>query len=179
MERSGYPGFVFRTEPMLYSLMLKGNGASRSQMILEYLSLNYGEHPALFLVNNKPLYYVLAFLIPLLITASAHYMVNLTGIDRLPANLFPENLAIPVIVLIVPYFIFILIAGGGQEEFGWRGYAQEPLQQRFGILGGSMLLGAAWGLWHLPLWFMPGEGHAYYSFFAFLIFIISMSVSIG
>ncbi len=130
-------------------------------------------------LHIKPLYYVLAFLIPLLITAIAHYMVNLTGIDRLPANLFPENLAIPVIVLIVPYFIFILIAGGGQEEFGWRGYAQEPLQQRFGILGGSMFLGAVWGLWHLPLWFMPGEGHAYYSFFAFLIFTISMSVSIG
>jgi len=127
----------------------------------------------------KPIYYVLAVLLPLLGTALAHYLVNYIGIDTLPANLFPENLAVPVIVLVIPYFFLILIAGGGQEEFGWRGYAQEPLQNRFGILWGSMLLGVVWGVWHLPLWFMPGEGHAYYSFFAFLIYIISTSVSIG
>ncbi|WP_245819787.1 CPBP family intramembrane glutamic endopeptidase [Dethiosulfatibacter aminovorans] len=105
--------------------------------------------------------------------------MNLTGIDTLPSNLFPEDLAVPVIVLIIPYFILILVAGGGQEEFGWRGYAQEPLQNRFGILRGSILLGTVWGTWHLPLWFMPGEGHAYYSFFAFLIYTVSMSVIIG
>lgn len=127
----------------------------------------------------KLIYYVLALLLPLLITAVAHYIVNFTGIDILPANLFPEDLAVPVIVLIIPYFIFILVAGGGQEEFGWRGYAQQPLQQRFGILGGSILLGIVWGVWHLPLWFMPGEGHAYYSFYAFLLFTVSMSVILG
>lgn len=97
----------------------------------------------------------------------------------MPTNLFPENLTIPVAVLIIPYFLLILIAGGGQEEFGWRGYVQEPLQQRFRILWGSILLGIVWGVWHLPLWFMPGEGHAYYSFFAFLIYTISTSVTIG
>lgn len=127
----------------------------------------------------KPIYYVLAFLLPLLGTTIAHYIVNFSGIDILPPNLFPEELGIPVIVLVVPYFLFILIAGGGQEEFGWRGYAQEPLQQRFGILRSSLIIGIVWGLWHLPLWFMPGEGHAYYSYFAFLIYIVSTSVSIG
>lgn len=132
-----------------------------------------------FSFRIKPIYYLLAFLLPMIITAISHYIVNFTGIDILPDNLFPENLAIPVIVLVVPYFLFILIAGGGQEEFGWRGYAQQPLQQRFGILGGSILLGIIWGVWHLPLWVMPGEGHAYYSFFAFLIYTVSTSVIIG
>lgn len=127
----------------------------------------------------KPIYYVLAFLLPLLITAVSHYIVNFTGIDILPANLFPKDLPVPVIVLIIPYFIFILVAGGGQEEFGWRGYAQQPLQKRFGILRGSMLLGIVWGMWHLPLWFMPGEGHAYYSFLAFMLYTVSTSVIIG
>lgn len=127
----------------------------------------------------KPIYYVLAFLLPLLITAVSHYIVNFTGIDTLPANLFPDDLPVPVIVLIIPYFLFILVAGGGQEEFGWRGYAQQPLQKRFGILGGSMLLGVVWGMWHLPLWFMPGEGHTYYSFLAFMLYTVSTSVIIG
>ncbi len=124
-------------------------------------------------------YYAIALLLPLVLTALAHYFVNLTGIDILPDNLLPEGIAIPAIVLVIPYFIFILIAGGGQEEFGWRGYAQEPLQERFGILGGSVLLGIAWAVWHLPLWFMPGEGHAYYSFFAFMLYTVSTSVIIG
>lgn len=127
----------------------------------------------------KKTYIILAILLPLIVTALAHYLVNFSGIDILPPNLFPENLSVPVIVLIIPYILFILVAGGGQEEFGWRGYAQEPLQERFGILGGSAVLGIAWGVWHLPLWFMPGEGHAYYSFLAFMIFVISMSISIG
>lgn len=50
-------------------------------------------------------------------------------------------LPIPAIILIVPYFLMMLIVGGGQEEFGWRGYAQEPLQERFGVVGGSIVLG--------------------------------------
>jgi hypothetical protein len=127
----------------------------------------------------KMVYYLLALLVPLLITVAAHYIVNFTNIDTLPDNLFPDNLTVPVIVLIIPYFIFILFAGGGQEEFGWRGYAQEPLQQRFGILKASILIGIVWGVWHLPLWFMPNEGHTYYSFFAFFIFTVSLSVIIG
>lgn len=127
----------------------------------------------------KPIYYVVAFVLPLMITVAAHYTANLTGIDSLPKDLFPESITIPMFVLVIPYFLFIMIAGGGQEEFGWRGYAQKPLQQRFGILGGSVFLGTVWGLWHLPLWFMPGEGHAYYSFFAFLLYTVSIAVIIG
>jgi len=127
----------------------------------------------------KPIYYLLAIVVPTLITAAAHYLVNIMKLDVLPDNLFPEDLKIPVIVLVIPYFIFILIAGGGQEEFGWRGFAQEPMQQRHGILRGSILLGLIWSIWHLPLWFMPGEGHTYYSFLAFSIYTTSISVIIG
>ncbi len=132
-----------------------------------------------FSLRTKPIYYVVAFLLPVLITALAHYIVDFTNLDVLPTSLFPEDWAFPTIAIIIPYFIFILVAGGGQEEFGWRGYAQEPMQQRFGILGGSIIIGLIWGLWHLPLWFMPGEGHSYYSFFAFLIYTVSTSIIIG
>ncbi|WP_254807434.1 CPBP family intramembrane glutamic endopeptidase [Natronosalvus amylolyticus] len=53
-------------------------------------------------------------------------------------------------------FIWILFLGGPlQEEFGWRGYALEPLLERFGALGGSLGLGFVWGVWHLPWFYMP------------------------
>ncbi|WP_440771336.1 CPBP family intramembrane glutamic endopeptidase [Natronorubrum sp. DTA28] len=53
-------------------------------------------------------------------------------------------------------FVYILLLGGPmQEEFGWRGYALDPLIERFGALAGSLGLGIVWGVWHLPWFYMP------------------------
>ena len=127
----------------------------------------------------KPIYYVLAILVPFAIVIVAHYVTNGFGIDTLPENLFPEGLNVSPIILVVPYFLLMLILGGGQEEFGWRGYAQEPMQNQFGVIKGSIIIGFLWGLWHAPLWFIPGEGHEYYSFLAFVLFTTSFALIIG
>ena len=55
----------------------------------------------------------------------------------------PE-LGLPTVVLLV------LIFGGFGEELGWRGFALERMQARFGPLGGALLLAALWAGWHLP-----------------------------
>ncbi|WP_331235854.1 CPBP family intramembrane glutamic endopeptidase [Natronorarus salvus] len=53
-------------------------------------------------------------------------------------------------------FVFVLLLGGPlQEEFGWRGYALDPLVERFGALSASLGLGLVWGIWHLPWFYMP------------------------
>jgi uncharacterized protein len=41
------------------------------------------------------------------------------------------------------------------EEFGWRGFAYPQVVQRFGLVRGSLLLGAVWGLWHLGYGITP------------------------
>ena len=45
--------------------------------------------------------------------------------------------------------IFLFIALG--EEPGWRGFLLPRLAQRHGLVRGSLVLGAIWALWHLPL----------------------------
>ena len=40
------------------------------------------------------------------------------------------------------------------EEFGWRGYLQEKLIQKFGLNRGLIFLGVIWGYWHLPIGLM-------------------------
>jgi membrane protease YdiL (CAAX protease family) len=47
---------------------------------------------------------------------------------------------------------------GGEEPFGWRGYALPVMQKKWGSKGpmlASLLIGAAWGVWHLPEFFNP------------------------
>lgn len=61
-----------------------------------------------------------------------------------------------------PAMIFLmlllsLISGPLNEEFGWRGYALDPLFQRFGFLKASLLLGFIWTIWHLAWFFTPGQ----------------------
>jgi membrane protease YdiL (CAAX protease family) len=123
----------------------------------------------------KPLYYIIAFSLPIFIHAIAHYLASIMGLE-VADTLFPPEIPFSPIILALPYFFLMIIIGGGQEEFGWRGYAQQPLQERFGVVPASLLIGVVWGLWHLPLWVMPGDGHSTYPFIAFLIMTTSISV---
>ncbi|MER7247817.1 CPBP family intramembrane glutamic endopeptidase [Kribbella sp. NPDC000426] len=53
---------------------------------------------------------------------------------------------------------YTFLAGPVSEEFGWRGYVQPRLREYFGPVGTTAVLGGAWGLWHVPLYFLPGTG---------------------
>ncbi|SHI06797.1 hypothetical protein SAMN02745196_02643 [Clostridium collagenovorans DSM 3089] len=48
------------------------------------------------------------------------------------------------------FFGFIIFFG---EEFGWRYFLQPRLQKLYGKRLGVIILGAIWGIWHLPLCF--------------------------
>jgi membrane protease YdiL (CAAX protease family) len=53
---------------------------------------------------------------------------------------------------------YTLVAGPLAEEFGWRGYVQPRLRQYYGLPATTAILGTAWWLWHVPLFFLPGTG---------------------
>lgn len=72
----------------------------------------------------------------------------------------------------------LLVIGPLSEEIGWRGYALDRLQSEWGPLPASLILGAVWGLWHLPLFHMVGTSQNTWGipFLGFLVGIISLSV---
>lgn len=74
------------------------------------------------------------------------------------------------------FVIFVLAFGPVPEEMGWRGYALDGLQSRWNPLSSSLVLGAAWSLWHLPLFFIEGTYQASLGIFSdeFWIFSIMM-----
>lgn len=123
----------------------------------------------------KPIYLVIALGLPIVIHLIAHYLALAVNLD-VAQTLFPTDMGTPAIILAIPYFILMMVIGGGQEEFGWRGYAQEPLQNKLGVIPASLVIGFIWGFWHLPLWFMAGDLHSAYSFFAFVLMTTSISI---
>jgi uncharacterized protein len=87
------------------------------------------------------------------------------GEPRLPSILPVSSL------LFLPGYLLQMIVGGGGEEFGWRGYILDPLEERLGARGGNLVLAAAWALWHLPLWFIPGTNQSYMNYCGFILLI--------
>ena len=53
----------------------------------------------------------------------------------------------------LPQAVFAIVTASFAEELGWRGFALPRLQQRYGPVLGTIILGTLHGLWHLPAFF--------------------------
>lgn len=58
------------------------------------------------------------------------------------------------------------------EELGWRGHLLPMLLEGRSALQASLVLGGAWGLWHLPLRWSQHPGDSYDFFVFFLVYCV-------
>ncbi len=113
----------------------------------------------------------LIIFLPLCITGISLYLKILFGGEKPDLQLMTN----PIAILVTFLFLFFL-GGSFAEEFGWRGYALDRLQQKWNALVSSLILGFIWGLWHLPVFFAEGLSQSYIPFWAFLIWTMSLSI---
>ncbi len=134
----------------------KGKGSSRTYL-RSFLDLNIGWK---------------AYVLPIMSfggsTFIAWFLPELLGEKRLP-------MLLPSIWVFIPCLIYMTFLGGGQEEFGWRGYALPILENKFGIWFANIILGIVWAFWHIPLWFITGTSQTHMNFGGFILLMVGYS----
>jgi membrane protease YdiL (CAAX protease family) len=80
------------------------------------------------------------------------------------------------LAMIVPIGLLIWLLNAYPEEYGWRGFALPRLLERFSPMSASLILGLIWGLWHLPLHFIPGTTQYVIPIWQYLLQTILLSV---
>ena len=94
-------------------------------------------------------WYGLAVLAALLFT-NGDIVAGFVGVDLALVQSISEIAAV---------FLFSLVLAGALEEFGWRGFAQSHLQERYNALVAAVVIGIAFGVWHYPWLLLGGAGY--------------------
>lgn len=85
------------------------------------------------------IWYVPVILLMPAVVVSSYWLMRLTGAS-LPR---PQFTAPAVLITSLAFFVAAL-----GEELGWSGYVIDPMQERWGALPASILVGFVWASWH-------------------------------
>jgi membrane protease YdiL (CAAX protease family) len=119
----------------------------------------------------NPGWYAAAFFGPLLAIVLA------LALDLALGGILGPSPAAGHVGLSLAQFGLVLVIGGPLgEEFGWRGYALPALTRRWGWRWASLSVGAVWGLWHLPLFYMSGTAQAQMPMALFMTSAVALAV---
>ncbi len=83
----------------------------------------------------------------------------------------PPEGAAPVVAV-----LFMMLFLGPIEELGWRGVAQPLLQRHMAPIWAGLLIGAVWGIWHLPAFFLAGTVFGGWNFLPFFVGNLALAV---
>ncbi len=125
-------------------------------------------------VNGQ--WYLIALVITNGVGLLAAGLLALTGSANHIGEDLPLTQVLPFFLVNFPLFLFT-------EETAWRGFALPRLQKKYNALWASVILGLGWGIWHLPLFLIPGTFQAHFplpgpivSWLGFVVLVIPMSI---
>ncbi|MPY59961.1 CPBP family intramembrane glutamic endopeptidase [Streptomyces spongiae] len=85
----------------------------------------------------------------------------------------PQMPSAMILAAFLPGLLLQMITTGLAEEPGWREFAMPRLQDRFGPLAATVIVGPLWGLWHLPLFLTEWGGYPDVTGTAVLKFVVT------
>lgn len=101
--------------------------------------------------------------------------IGAVGLSVLLGGDSPDvTVTIPGAVILLIFSIFPGSAGG--EEIGWRGFALPHLQAVRSALAASVVLGVAWGVWHLPLYLIGTDIRPLSLFAPWVVLTVAVSI---
>ncbi len=177
-------GQDMRAGPLLIPMLLGGFGPSIAGIIMTYRtqdregrrdfwkrSINFKQigtawYAVILLIF--PLVYGLAILLDMLFGGTPPGAEAIAQIAAQPASL-------------IVMLLMTLMLGPLSEEFGWRGFALDPLQARWSALISALIIGVFWWAWHFPMFFINGTlqnewGVGTVAFWSFAVITVSLSV---
>jgi membrane protease YdiL (CAAX protease family) len=92
-------------------------------------------------------YLIAVFGIPLVYFVAASLLLGMA-----PLNSLIEHWPL-LFTTYLPKVVMVFLIVSLWEEIGWMGFALPRLQDRYGPLMASVVLGVLWALWHLPAYF--------------------------
>ncbi len=108
----------------------------------------------------SPLWWIVILLSQAGINILAIFLSTMSAAAGLfPGNGSLEQLALSPRFLAAPlgFVIFTFLFGPLPEELGWRGYGLDALRSRMNLLKTSIVLALIWGIWHVPMVWIPGS----------------------
>jgi membrane protease YdiL (CAAX protease family) len=120
--------------------------------------------------RHQPTWYVVA-----LVTMPALVPVG-TAIYAAVGGVVDVSIPGPRLATYPVNFLFVLVSGGSQEELGWRGFALPRLQSAYGGTVASLLIGAVWAVWHLPLFAIPASSQYGQAFLPYAASVFGFSI---
>jgi len=77
-----------------------------------------------------------------------------------------------IVVSFASIFVFSYLG----EEIGWRGFALPRMQRDAVAVVAGLVVGVLWGVWYLPLWYMPGSIYQSIPLPIFFVEVVGVSV---
>lgn len=90
-------------------------------------------------IKNKRWYILIVFLVPIITLLSYWYIKSTKTF----------NPATTLSLLAICIFFIAFFIGAIGEELGWSAYIIEPMQNKYGALKASIIVGIIWAVWHI------------------------------